>query len=138
MIRLTCTNCKATLEMDDAFAGGVCRCQYCGTIQTVPSHLKKKGNLPQPAGAKTLYQSHPSSPGPGTGTGLDELADIVASSGLGTGLENRRGSKSTPARKSSGTGSSSRSLGGIPAGQHAPPQAVPYATPQQRRAPNKT
>ena len=25
------------LEIDDAFAGGVCRCQHCGTIQTVPS-----------------------------------------------------------------------------------------------------
>ncbi len=40
MIRLTCTQCKSVLEMDDAFAGGVCRCQHCGTIQTVPSHLK--------------------------------------------------------------------------------------------------
>jgi len=24
------------LSIDDAFAGGVCRCQFCGTIQTVP------------------------------------------------------------------------------------------------------
>src|SRR5215208_3688540 len=57
MIRLICTNCKATLEMDDAFAGGVCRCQYCGTIQTVPSSLKKNGRSGAPAPAsKTLYQ----------------------------------------------------------------------------------
>src|SRR5947199_233426 len=40
MIRINCTNCKAQLSIDDAFAGGVCRCQYCGTIQTVPKHLK--------------------------------------------------------------------------------------------------
>src|ERR687895_772033 len=92
MISINCTQCQQHLEMDDAFAGGVCRCQYCGTIQTVPSHLKKKGTAPQPAGAKTLYQSHPS-PGPGTG---------------------------------------------IPVGKSAPPQAVPYAAPQERRAPNKT
>src|SRR5918999_3221404 len=98
MISINCTQCQQHLEMDEAFAGGVCRCQYCGTIQTVPSHLKKSGNVPQPAGSKTLYQSHPSSPGPGTGTGLDELADIVASSGLGTGLQDRRGSKSGAVR----------------------------------------
>jgi len=36
MIRLRCTGCDAILEMDDAFAGGVCRCKHCGTIQTVP------------------------------------------------------------------------------------------------------
>ena len=36
MIRLECSNCQTVLNIDDAFAGGVCRCQYCGTIQTVP------------------------------------------------------------------------------------------------------
>lgn len=36
MIQLECSNCRADLSIDDAFAGGVCRCQHCGTIQTVP------------------------------------------------------------------------------------------------------
>jgi hypothetical protein len=36
MIKITCTSCQALLSMDDAFAGGVCRCQHCGAIQTVP------------------------------------------------------------------------------------------------------
>lgn len=36
MIRLECSNCRTVLTIDDAFAGGVCRCQQCGTIQTVP------------------------------------------------------------------------------------------------------
>ncbi len=36
MIQLECSNCKTALSIDDAFAGGVCRCQQCGTIQTVP------------------------------------------------------------------------------------------------------
>src|SRR5258706_2543427 len=40
MIQINCTNCKALLQIDDAFAGGVCRCRHCGTIQTVPKHLK--------------------------------------------------------------------------------------------------
>lgn len=75
MITLTCTQCKAQLEMDDAFAGGVCRCQHCGTIQTVPSHLK--GAVAAHAGSKALYQN------PSRGAaGLDDLADVVASSGL--------------------------------------------------------
>jgi hypothetical protein len=65
MIRLSCTSCSQFLEIDDAFAGGVCRCQYCGAIQTVPKHLKTgagagsrtpgNGNG-QPKAAKTLYQ----------------------------------------------------------------------------------
>jgi hypothetical protein len=57
MISLTCTSCKKVLEIDDAFAGGVCRCQHCGTIQTVPSSLKKVIRPGSPGvGAKTLYQ----------------------------------------------------------------------------------
>ena len=70
MISLTCTSCKKTLEIDDAFAGGVCRCQFCGTIQTVPASLKK-GARPGTPGAtpgkpKTLYQkmTAPKSPPP--------------------------------------------------------------------------
>jgi hypothetical protein len=83
MIRLTCTQCKSVLEMDDAFAGGVCRCQHCGTIQTVPSHLKGSAVA---APAKSLYQgAGAGKTGTGTrgdGTGLYDLADAVASSGL--------------------------------------------------------
>ena len=40
MLVLKCTTCGATLELDDAFAGGVCRCIHCGTIQTVPNQLR--------------------------------------------------------------------------------------------------
>jgi hypothetical protein len=98
VINLTCTNCKKLLQIDDAFAGGVCRCKFCGTIQTVPSH-KTRAAAPTTATAapkaappsKTLFQSSGSvkttAPPPTAGTGLDELAQIVASSGLaGTGL----------------------------------------------------
>jgi hypothetical protein len=41
MIQITCTSCQALLSMDDAFAGGVCRCRHCGAIQTVPRHHKQ-------------------------------------------------------------------------------------------------
>jgi hypothetical protein len=99
MISLTCTHCQTVLSIDDAFAGGVCRCQHCGTIQTVPSHLKSGATVnagvgegqPVGAGQKALYQSHrgglagraEDGGGVGSGTGLEDLADVVASSGLG-------------------------------------------------------
>src|SRR5687767_9810293 len=96
MIQINCNNCKALLQIDDAFAGGVCRCRYCGTIQTVPKHLKQSANGEQAtvsasAGsgsggkAKTLYKKKNAGRGEalgGSGSGLDELANIVASSGL--------------------------------------------------------
>lgn len=89
MIRIQCANCRTVLEMDDAFAGGTCRCRHCGTIQTVPGNAPRAhraaaptatGGQPTPAGSRTLYaeqQRGRAAPG----TGLDELADVVASSG---------------------------------------------------------
>src|SRR5687768_11612812 len=81
MISLTCTNCRSVLTMDDAFAGGVCRCQHCGTIQTVPASLKEQANAGA-AASKALYQKGQAAEVGMSGTGLDELADVVASSGL--------------------------------------------------------
>ena len=95
MIVLTCTNCRARLEMDDAFAGGVCRCMYCGTIQTVPSHLKRPGAATK---VKVIHQTQPRPTRGLTGNGsgeadasgeLDQLADVVAAtsgSSSGSGL----------------------------------------------------
>jgi hypothetical protein len=107
MISITCTNCRANLTIDDAFAGGVCRCQFCGTIQTVPSKGKPSATpsiQAQPAAAsKTLYQNKPRTRRAGAnGTGLDDLASAVASSGLsGSGLSSRRHTTATapPAKR---------------------------------------
>lgn len=85
--------------MDDAFAGGVCRCQYCGTIQTVP----RPGARPRSPGAavqqqhangtdepKSLYQVKSRTGLSSAPSGLEELAEVVHSSGLsGSGLLNR-------------------------------------------------
>jgi hypothetical protein len=83
MIEITCTSCKRVLKVDDAFAGGVCRCQYCGTIQTVAA----KGSAQKAAagagkGSKTLFENKARSAGVGSGSGLEDLADVVQSSGL--------------------------------------------------------
>ena len=88
MIEITCTSCKRVLNVDDAFAGGVCRCQYCGTIQTVAA----KGSAPKAAagagkGSKTLFENKVRGTGGGSGSGLEDLADIVQSS---SGLSDSR------------------------------------------------
>ena len=98
MIQLTCTNCKTVLTIDDAFAGGACRCQYCGTIQTVPvpAAVSRRPATPGaaiPAAAaappqpKALYRGITTAVEGSNGDGLQALAQAVASSGLtGTGL----------------------------------------------------
>ena len=77
MISLICTNCQSELTMDDAFAGGVCRCHHCGTIQTVPSSS---------VAAKPLYQRAASGPVVETPSGIEHLAgglsDNLTSSNL--------------------------------------------------------
>jgi len=91
MISLNCTNCRALIEMDDAFAGGVCRCRHCGAIQTVPTQSKVK-TIGRRRHGRTLYSKRsreeaiPSS-------GLEQLAQAVASSGLSSELRRTPGSK---------------------------------------------
>ena len=66
MIQLQCTNCNTVLSIDDAFAGGVCRCQHCGTIQTVP--VKDQGarldSGAAPVSPKSLYNARAASKAP--------------------------------------------------------------------------
>jgi hypothetical protein len=86
MISVNCSHCRATLEMDDAFAGGVCRCHYCGTIQTVPSHAKRTAQtVAAPATPVQQQQATAATGAPAGGEGLNALADAVAGSGLGRG-----------------------------------------------------
>jgi hypothetical protein len=101
MIEINCTNCKSLLQIDDAFAGGVCRCRHCGTIQTVPKRLKTTASVgvgetspTEAPGSKSLSAKRPFPEAAGSGTGLDDLAGIVASSGL---TSSRLQKKPTPA-----------------------------------------
>src|SRR5271170_7419384 len=82
MIQITCTSCKRVLSIDDAFAGGVCRCQFCGTIQTVPARgSAQKAAAGAAKGPKTLFENKARGvSGVGSGSGLEDLADIVQSS----------------------------------------------------------
>lgn len=50
-IILKCSQCQEQLEVDDAFAGGVCRCVHCGALSHVPLQsvkLDKKGRPTSP------------------------------------------------------------------------------------------
>ena len=37
-IRVQCDRCTKRISIDEAFAGGVCRCPYCTAINNVPKH----------------------------------------------------------------------------------------------------
>lgn len=83
MIILNCSNCHAVLEMDEAFAGGVCRCRHCGAIQTVPVHHKHRNvAAAKKKQGRTLYSKRASREDAIPSSGLDQLAQVVASSGL--------------------------------------------------------
>jgi hypothetical protein len=123
MIRLICTKCSAELSIDDAFAGGVCRCQHCGTIQTVPKRMK--GSADAADAPKAVFEKPKGQPPKperadiGVSSGLDELAQIVASSGLGA-------SSSRPyARSSKRTATAPAPLPTATKVVEAPPGAAP-------------
>ena len=83
MIRLQCSNCGEALEVDDAFAGGVCRCRHCGAIQTVPADGSGEGSAPP----KPLYRREEQK---SDASGLDELASVVSSGMLSSSALNAR------------------------------------------------
>lgn len=98
MISLACTKCSTVLNVDDGFAGGVCRCSACGTIQTVP----RKGEKPAKSGAAGTVIYERSSP-EAINTELDALGEVVTSSGIaGSGMLNRAGRRKR--QESSSTG----------------------------------
>jgi von Willebrand factor type A domain len=84
MIRLECSNCNKVLTIDDAFAGGVCRCQYCGTIQTVPKPGQPAAGTASDDSPKALFKRKArieSALSPYNDQ-LDQAADDIDSSGI--------------------------------------------------------
>lgn len=89
MIQLQCTQCNTVLSIDDAFAGGVCRCQHCGTIQTVPTKAQAaqaaSGSAqpsPQPLFKRKGRIESALSP---YSDDLEQAADQIPSSGMAAG-----------------------------------------------------
>ncbi len=81
MIRIHCVNCKTLLEIDDGFAGGVCRCVHCGKMQAVPKASRSTARQAGPdlglSGSKPIQEK--------AGSGSRILSpSSVAGSGLGS------------------------------------------------------
>jgi hypothetical protein len=49
-IKISCTECHKRISIDEAFAGGVCRCPYCKATNDVPIHSRRVSpGEPEPA-----------------------------------------------------------------------------------------
>lgn len=131
MIQLECSNCKAVLAIDDAFAGGVCRCQHCGTIQTVPKPGKDKAAAADSESPKALFKRKArieSALSP-YNDGLDRAADEMDSSG---GLSASAIAGAAMRRSSSPVGDDTGNSG--PAGGQGRAQAAVAAPPTPKAA----
>ncbi len=66
-IELECPSCSTMLELDQGFAGGVCRCFNCGTLMTVPANpgVEKAESLSRPDAPGAPGGGRPESPGGG-------------------------------------------------------------------------
>ena len=65
-IKIRCVDCKKKISIDEAFAGGVCRCPYCTAIVYVPDDAAvkkdKKGRAEKPKRRPTAPSRRPESP----------------------------------------------------------------------------
>jgi hypothetical protein len=65
-IRIRCSECRKKISIDEAFAGGMCRCPYCKAIVYVPEAATATGEgvrPPAPTGRPDAPQARPAAPG---------------------------------------------------------------------------
>jgi len=74
MIQLNCPQCDEQLEVDDGFAGGICRCYDCGTLMTVPAAKGGRAEQLKAAGrpSRPSRPTRPGEPVPEAPAGADE------------------------------------------------------------------
>ena len=63
-LRIRCSECSKRISIDEAFAGGACRCPYCTAVVFVPGGPKESTGLARPAEPGARPQG-PESPVPG-------------------------------------------------------------------------
>ncbi len=114
MIALVCTQCQSGFQVDDGFAGGVCRCRVCGTIQTVPTREDiARGETGQ--GGRVMYRTEAAASD--SSRELERLSEIVGGSGLtGSGLSGSGTGGSGTGGSGSGLGNSGFTSGGSGSG----------------------
>jgi hypothetical protein len=92
-IKIRCVDCKKKISIDEAFAGGVCRCPYCTAIVYVPDDAaekkSKKGSAEKPKRRPTAPARRPESPMTVIGGSADPMAEtsIDAPTGVDTMAE---------------------------------------------------
>lgn len=83
-VKIRCKECSKKLQVDEAFAGGVCRCPYCKALIFVhpPKTAGTAGSRPDSPGGRPATPGRPDTPyaGSGLGTGLNSSG--LTSSGL--------------------------------------------------------
>ncbi len=104
-VKVQCSKCNATLELDEGFRGGVCRCT-CGALLQVPRSTSEGAAKARPA-APTPVQPRPASPtvASPTATADTPLSDPRSSSLSnisGSGLPRPAPVAHTPKKKKSG------------------------------------
>jgi phage FluMu protein Com len=65
-IKIRCTECRKKISIDEAFAGGMCRCPYCKAIVYVPedkSQAEAGARPAVPTGRPDVPTSRPAAPG---------------------------------------------------------------------------
>jgi hypothetical protein len=75
-LKIRCTGCKKKISVDEAFAGGVCRCPYCSEIVNVPGGEMGGGRI------------RPVEPGgrPESPMGVDERPDSPEAAAVSTSV----------------------------------------------------
>jgi len=89
-----CFHCKAILELDDGFRGGVCRCSTCGSLLQVPrgdadapARLQRPSAPPPPAALRANPLANPAATEIGMSSGaLDPTRGSIDMGGSSSGL----------------------------------------------------
>ncbi|MCC6581593.1 MAG: hypothetical protein IT440_14265 [Phycisphaeraceae bacterium] len=56
-MELECPQCRQVLEIDEAFAGSVCRCSHCGALMTVPAKESERPSARRPERPQSVGQT---------------------------------------------------------------------------------
>jgi DNA-directed RNA polymerase subunit RPC12/RpoP len=63
-LKIRCTDCQKKISIDEAFAGGVCRCPYCTALVFVPEANGKASGLARPAAPAARPDAPPTGQAP--------------------------------------------------------------------------
>jgi len=86
-IKIRCVDCRKKISIDEAFAGGVCRCPYCTAIVYVPDDAGqkkkgRKGRTQSPARRPQAPASRPARPESPARVEIQSPADAMADTAM--------------------------------------------------------